>query len=98
MERLKRTHYSEEYKIEAIKRVLEGDESVPSVATQLGIKPCQLYNWMHSHRLPGEIKAMVSKHKELEAENKELRRQLAVALQEKEILKKAAAYFAKEAR
>ena len=98
MEKLKRTHYSEEYKTEAIKRVLEGDESVPSVATQLGIKACQLYSWMHSHRLPGEIKTMVNKHKELEAENKELRRQLAVALQEKEKLKKAAAYFAKEAR
>ena len=42
MEKLKRTHYSEEYKTEAIKRVLEGDESVPSVATQLGIKACQL--------------------------------------------------------
>ncbi|RUR05729.1 transposase [Legionella sp. km772] len=72
--------------------------AVPSVATQLGIKACQLYSWMHSHRLPGEIKTMVNKHKELETENKELRRQLAVALQEKEILKKAAAYFAKEAR
>jgi transposase-like protein len=44
MEKLKRTHYSEEYKIEAIKRVLEGEESVPLVATQLGIKSLLVIN------------------------------------------------------
>jgi len=84
MDKMKRTTYSEEFKIEAIKLVLEGGATVPEVAGKLGIKPNQLYNWMQSHRLPGEIKAMISKQKDLEAEIKQL--------------KKAAQYFAKEAQ
>jgi len=98
MSKSTRTVYSEEFKIEAIKLVLEGGTTVPEVATKLGLKPNQLYNWMQSHRLPGEIKAMIDKQKELEAENKRLRKALAKAQQEKEILKKAAQYFAKEAQ
>lgn len=98
MEKRTRQTYSEEYKIEAIKMVLEGGKTVPEVANQLGIQPNQLYNWMQSHRLPGEIKAMINKQKELEAENKRLKKALARAEQEKEVLKKAAQYFAKEAQ
>lgn len=98
MSNQKRATYSEEYKLEAIKQVLEGSESVPEVATKLGIRANQLYNWMQSHRLPGEIKAMINKQKELEAENKRLRREIAKLQQEKEILKKAATYFAREAQ
>ena len=98
MDKSKRTIYSEEFKIEAIKLVLEGGETVPEVAGKLGIKPNQLYNWMQSHRLPGEIKAMINKQKELESENKRLKKALARAEQEKQILKKAAQYFAKEAQ
>jgi len=63
MDKMKRTTYSEEFKIEAIKLVLKGGATVPEVACKLGIKPNQLYNWMQSHRLPGEIKAMISKQK-----------------------------------
>lgn len=98
MDKKNRQTYSEEYKLEAIKMILEGGETVPEVSAKLGIKPNQLYNWMQSHRLPGEIKAMINKQKELEAENKRLKKALARAEQEKEILKKAAQYFAKEAR
>ncbi len=98
METSKRIKYSEEFKIEAIKLVLEGGRSVPEVASKLGLKPSQLYNWMQSNRLPGEIKAMINKQKELETENKRLKKALARAEQEKEILKKAATYFAKEAQ
>jgi transposase len=95
MDKIKRSVYSEEFKIEAIKLVLEGGETVPEVALKLGLKPNQLYNWMQSHRLPGEIKAMISKQKELESENKKLKKELAKSQQETEILKKAVTYFAK---
>ena len=98
MEKRTRQTYSEEYKIEAIKMVLEGGKTVPEAANQLGIQANQLYNWMQSHRLPGEIKAMINKQKDLEAENKRLKKALARAEQEKEVLKKAAQYFAKEAQ
>ena len=95
MDKIKRSVYSEEFKIEAIKLVLEGGETVPEVALKLGLKPNQLYNWMQSHRLPGEIKAMISKQKELESENKKLKKELAKSQQETEILKKAVTYFVK---
>lgn len=98
MDKKRRQTYSEEYKLEAIKMILEGGETVLEVSAKLGIKPNQLYNWMQSHRLPGEIKAMLNKQKELEAENKRLKKALARAEQEKEVLKKAAQYFAKDAR
>jgi len=98
MDKSKRSVYSEEFKLEAIKLVLESDESVAEVSMRLGLKPNQLYNWMQSHRLPGEIKAMINKQKEYEAEIKRLKKALARAEQEKEILKKAAQYFAKEAQ
>ena len=98
MKTSKRTVYSEEFKIEAIKFVLESGESIPEVSTKLGIKSHQLYNWMQSHRLPGEIKAMINKQKELEAQVKQLKEQVSRLQQEKDILKKAATYFAREAR
>lgn len=72
--------------------------ALPEVSTKLGIKSHQLYNWMQSHRLPGEIKAMINKQKELEAQVKQLKEQVSRLQQEKDILKKAATYFAREAR
>ena len=96
MDKVKRTVYSEEFKVEAIKMVLDGDDLVPTVADRLGIKASQLYNWMSSHRLPGEIKGMINKQKEYESEVKKLKRALANSEQEVSILKKALAYFAKE--
>ena len=42
MKTSKRTVYSEEFKIEAIKFVLESGESIPEVSTKLGIKSHQL--------------------------------------------------------
>ena len=90
--------YTEEFKAEAIKMVLDSTESVPIIAERLGVKPSQLYGWMQSHRLPGEIKDMIAKYKRDGEEIKQLKRKIARLEQEKDILKKAATYFAKEAR
>ena len=98
MTKQKRKQYTEEFKSEAIKLVLDSGEPVPKIAEQLGIKANQLYNWMHNNRLPEEIREMISKHKEYIAEIKSLKRQLAKSEQEKLILKKCTAYFAKEAK
>ena len=83
--------YTEEFKSEAIKMVLETNDSVPKVAEKLGLKASQLYNWMKSQRLPGEITDMINKYKNDAQEIKQLKRQIARLEQEKEILKKAAA-------
>ena len=73
-------------------------------AQRLGIPDSSLWNWIRLSRT-GKLKAadgMVAPAKrppsELEAENTRLRRELASAKLDLEIVKKAAAYFARESR
>lgn len=88
--------YDQAYKTEICKRVVEAGEIVPAVAREVGISENTIYTWVSRYR-ENNIKAFVgSGHvkpeneelKRLQKENKELK-------EENEILKKAAAYFAK---
>jgi transposase len=70
---------------------------------RLGIPESSLFNWMKLDRAgklgsSNGVTATPRSAKELEAENDRLRRELASAKVDNEILKKAAAYFAKESR
>lgn len=85
--------YPKEFKDEAVALVLEQGYSVPEAAKSLGIAANMLYKWKELHEQQAEGKALVEDEREelkrLRKENKELR-------MEKEILKKASAFFAKE--
>ncbi len=93
--------YTEEFKHEAVRLAesVGGNEA----AKRLGIPDSSLFNWIRLSR-EGKMKAYDPKAPvkrsatELEAENSRLRRELANARQDLEIVKKAAAYFAKESR
>lgn len=91
----KRTHkqYPKEFKEEAVSLVLEQGYSVPEAAKSLGIASNMLYRWKEQMEQLQEGKVLVESEREelkrLRKENKELR-------MEKEILKKASAFFAKE--
>ncbi len=91
----KRTYkqYSKEYKEEAVALVKEQGYSVPEAAKSLGIASNMLYRWKEQIKSQLEGKALsVDEREELKGlrkENKNLR-------MEKEILKKASAFFAKE--
>jgi len=91
----KRTHkqYPKEFKEEAVALVLEQGYSVPEAAKSLGIASNVLYRWKGQIEQQREGKVLVEGEREelkrLRKENKELR-------MEKEILKKASAFFAKE--
>jgi|TARA_B100001059_G_C17745423_1_gene534006 transposase len=91
----KRTHkqYPKEFKEEAVSLVLEQGYSVPEAAKSLGIASNMLYRWKDQMEQLQEGKVLVESEREelkrLRKENKELR-------MEKEILKKASAFFAKE--
>ena len=94
--------YSDEFKVEAI-RLAESIGGNPA-AKRLGIPESSLSNWLRLKRA-GKLRALngaaVSAKRpvsELEAENARLRRELASAKLDLEIVKKAAAYFAKESR
>ena len=91
----KRTYkqYPKEFKDEAVALVLEQGYSVPEAAKSLGVATNMLYRWKEKVEQQLEGKILVEDEraelKRLRKENKELR-------MEKEILKKASAFFAKE--
>jgi transposase len=90
-----RRKFSQEYKDEAVRMVIETSKPIAEVARDLGINEGTLGNWMNLYRnsRSGDEPALsVSERarlRELERENRELR-------MEREFLKKAAAFFAKE--
>jgi len=92
--------YTEEFKTEAVRLALSTGGN--AAAKRLGIPQSTMTNWVRRSREGAvasggavPVKRPVS---ELEAENARLRRELASAKLDLEIVKKAAAYFAKESR
>lgn len=96
MSRQKRT-YSQEYRDEAVKMVIETSRPIAVVARELGLLEGTLGNWVNAYRKshPVEDQPLAltdrARLKELERENRELRMQ-------NEFLKKAAAFFAQDHR
>ncbi len=97
MKRVNRS-YPPEFRKAAVQQVSEGGRSIPAVARSLEMSAKTLANWVARARR-GESPTPVSARGqvgELEAELTRLRQEVAKLRMEKEILKKAAAYFAKE--
>ena len=92
-----RPHYTKEFKRDAVKLVLEQGYSANEVARRLGTNQTSVSRWVREYRQqhdpPIDISASRS---ELEAEVKRLRKENQRLQMEREILKKAAAFFAKE--
>jgi transposase len=98
LERILRQFYTLEFKEEAVSLVIDGGLTVAEVGRQLSISQQTLRNWIKKHRTTG-LKTPGSRSvSELEAEVSRLRKELAETRLEKEILKKAMAYLAKEPR
>jgi len=89
----KKTIYSPEFKTQAISLVRDANRPASEVARELGINVNTLYNWLST-----TTDKMPKKHANADilSENKRLKKALAQAELERDILKKAAAYFAKE--
>lgn len=92
-------HYTAEFKQEAVKLAL-ASPSIGSAAKDLGLPEATLYNWVATAKKQGEVISVSSsepmKIGEIIKENQDLKKRLARLEQEKAILKKAAAYFARE--
>jgi transposase len=87
--------YSREFKIEAVRLAEESDRPVTRIARELGVRQNQIYKWkkqMETH----SSKAFSGKGREVDDETSRLKRELVAVREEIEILKKAAAYFARE--
>ena len=93
----KRKTYSAEFKREAVRLLERGGKKVAVLARELGVARNKLYLWKEQLALHGE-KAFTIKPgpSGQTAENARLKRELASAKEEIEILKKAQAFFAKE--
>ena len=85
--------YTEEFKVEAVRQVLDRGYRVAEVAQRLGVSPYSLYQWIKHWRLPqAQREVQVSQADEVRRLKAELKR----VTEERDILKKAAAYFAKQ--
>ncbi len=95
----KRKKYAREFKIEAIKRVIEDRVPQSHVARELGISANTLAGWKREYlENPEQSFPGNGRQKPDDAENTRLKRENARLREELEILKKAAAYFAKHSR
>jgi transposase len=88
----RRPTYAPEFRAEAVKRVRNSDESLLAIARDLGISRGTLQAWVDASRPQPEVVHTVDERTEL----KRLRKEVRELRMEREILKKATAFFAKQ--
>ena len=94
-----RRKFTREFKLEAVRLSEEAEEPVAEIARQLGIGPNLLYRWRERFLQDGE--EAFPGHGKLRSSDDEvrrLRRELVRVREERDVLKKAIAFFAKENR
>jgi transposase-like protein len=94
----KRKTFSKEFKLEAVRQLELGDKSPNDIAIDLGIRRNMLYKWQEQLKKHGD-NAFQGPGRHPIDQNDEvarLRKELAEVKEERDILKKAAAYFARE--
>jgi transposase len=91
---MRKRKYSREFKVSAVKLVNEQGYSIVDAAKSLGIDPANVRNWLEKYG--PEAQPAPSTEASLRAEVRRLRRENAELVIERDILKKAAAYFARE--
>ena len=87
--------YSKEFKLQAARLVTEQGYSYDQAAKRLGTTGWSIRNWVQRFRQTGELPVQSETQPKAD-ELRELRKELAQLRMENDILKKAAAYFAKE--
>lgn len=88
--------YPSEFKESAVKLAIESTHSIAQTAKELGINVNTLHTWISKYSKPQETTMSMNAHHFDEI--KHLKKELARVTQERDLLKKAAAYFAKESR
>ena len=95
----KRQVYSEEFKLDAVRLIVDDGRGVSDVARNLGVSQSMLHRWKEAYVTDASA-AFPGRGRQLgaEAELTQLKRELARARQERDILRKALAYFAKDSK
>ena len=89
--------YTAEFKENAVKRATESN-NVAETARELGMKENTLYNWVYQYSHASKPDKAVRTDDHLYDELKRLKKENARLTEERDLLKKAAAYFAREIR
>lgn len=90
--------YTREFKLEAVRLLRQGEKPVAQVARELGVKRTLLYRWREASATAGDGAFSGKPGPKPSDEVTRLKRELATVQEERDILKKAAAYFARELR
>lgn len=90
--------FDEEFRREAVRLAESGTMPIAEVARQLGVHQETLRGWRRKARKEADGAEARNTVPSVEEENRRLRRENARLLEEREILKKATAFFAKGAR
>jgi transposase len=96
-EKTTRRSFDREFKLSAVKLVLDSGKSVKTIAAELGISDNTLFNW--KKKFQEDAKNAFPGKGHMKAEQEELRRkdrEIARLKMERDILKKAIAYFTKD--
>ena len=98
MKRIPQGRYSKEFREEAVKTVVDQGLKVPDAARRLNVPRSTINNWLKAGKegTPGDIGRNRRQLNDAEFEPARLKREPAQVKMERDILKKAAAYFAKE--
>jgi transposase len=90
--------YTKEFREEAVKMVMDGGMSLPEAARRLSLPPSTLGNWVKAHKAGklGDIGKTRKPLTDIEMELARVKKELVETRMERDLLKKAAAYFAKE--
>jgi len=98
MERIPRGKYNREFREEAVKLVTEEKLSLPEAGRRLSLAPSTIGNWVKAYKAGklGDVGKTYRPLTEVELELARTKKELAQVKMERDILKKAAAYFARE--
>ena len=96
MSQNKQKVYTSEFKESAVKLAINSKHPIAQTAREIGINANTLYTWIDKYTKPKEKSMRTDEH--LYDELKNLKKELARVTQERDLLKKAAAYFAKESQ
>lgn len=95
MKKRVKQEYTTEFKERTIKMVIGSDKSTAQIAKDLGLKSSTLYSWMNKAK-SDKTEDNGKNNEQLFDELKRLKKELAEVKEQRDILKKATAYFAKE--
>ncbi|MDP1663573.1 MAG: transposase [Methylobacter sp.] len=90
--------YSAEFRESSVKLAIGSNQPITQTARDLGVNPNTLHTWINKYSQPKEPNKVVRTDEHLYEELKRLKKENARLIEERDLLKKAAAYFAKEQR